>query len=133
MAPAAAMVADDPSGLHTSEGVLHTSASATVTAPGTVPDDVVVAEERDAKTGDSTVAAKGEDTPMVPAERFDRGAAVVNGIVSIPRTAGRSSDDAAVSPADENLGVARPAVALRLRSTQRRGTTAGPMANRPVP
>ncbi len=49
---------------------------------------------------------------MLPTERFDDRAAVVNGVVAIPRAATCNGDDGPVIVAHENLHVARPAIVL---------------------
>ena len=55
---------------------------------------------------------------MALAERFDRGASVVDRVVAISWATGSYSNDAKVAATHEHLRVARPAVGLGFRSAR---------------
>ncbi len=58
------------------------------------------------KLVDAAVASVGQNAPVVPAERLDRGATVVHGIVAIAGTTGGRGDDAEIATASQDLQTA---------------------------
>lgn len=89
--------------------MLDTSASAAVAAPRGVTHDPIRSKDGCDELGDATVAAIGEDSPVLLALRLDRRASVVNGVVAVARATRGRSDDSQIGSPHENLCIARPA------------------------
>jgi hypothetical protein len=105
----AAMVTQHPPVLQASDGVLDPGAASSMATPGPVAADPVALEHRRDELRDAAIAAVGENAGVLAAQGFDRRATVVDGVVTIARTATTDGDDAQVAPAGEDLRVARVA------------------------
>lgn len=106
MPRATAMVAQNSPVLQAGDRMLDPRAAAAMAAPGQVAQDAIAAEDRRDELGHAAVAAIGQNAPVVLAERLDRGATVVDGIVAIARSPGGRRDDAEVAAASQDLSVA---------------------------
>jgi len=80
-----AVVPEDSPVLQASEDVLDPGAALAVTAPGSVADDPVVADDWDAETRNSPVSTVGEDEAATSAEHLDGGARRALNRLSGPR------------------------------------------------
>jgi hypothetical protein len=94
--------------------MLDPRASFAMPAPRSIPEDPVLAEHRRDQLRDAAVATVGEDAPMASANGLDVRVSVVNDIVAIARTAGCDGNHAQIGAANDELGVARPPLVLRL-------------------
>jgi hypothetical protein len=95
------------------ERVLDTSSSAPMAPPPPIPDDAISAKHRSDELRYASIATVREDATMERAQGLDGRASVMDWIVAIARAAGHRGYDPEVTPADQDLGVARIPVVLR--------------------
>jgi hypothetical protein len=112
MTATTAMIAQDAPVLEASDGVLDPGSTSTMATPCSVSQDPVSAKPRRDELGDSAVSTVGEHATMLLAKRLDVRSAVVHRVVAVAWATCDRVDDSQIAPADQDLGVARPAVVL---------------------
>lgn len=113
--PTSAMVAEYTPVLEPGNSVLDARPTAAMPAPSLVPDHSTTSKHRGDELRHSAIAAIGEHTPVLLTSALDLGAAVMNRIVSVAGSTSGDRDHVQIGATDEDLRVARPAVALGLR------------------
>ena len=101
--------------LESGDRVLDPRSAAAMDSPVPVTHDASMPETWSAQLVDAAIAAIGQDSSMGAAERLDGRPSVVNRIVAVSGAARFGGDDGEVASANQDLGVARPAVVLGLR------------------
>ncbi|HSD86043.1 MAG TPA: hypothetical protein VLB44_00965 [Kofleriaceae bacterium] len=94
--------------------MLYAGAALSMPFPRLISDDSVVPKYRCDELGDSAIATVREDASMEATQAFYLRAAVVDRIVAVARTSTCDGDHAEIPMTDKHLGVARPAIVLRL-------------------
>jgi hypothetical protein len=85
--------------------VFDASAALAMAAPGPIADDAVSAEPGRHELANPAVAAVGQHSAVVAAQRLDEGSAVVHRVVAIAGTTPGDRDDAQVAAACKELEV----------------------------
>jgi hypothetical protein len=109
------MITQDSPVFQTSQRVLDTSATTTVTTPVCITNDAVATESRRDELVDASIATVGKDASVHRAELLDDAIAIVNDIVAVAGATATNSDDFEIA-SDDDLEVAAPSVVLRLGS-----------------
>ena len=101
-----AMVAQDAPVLEPRDRVLDPSASLSMPPPRLVSDDPILVKSRRSQFRDSSIAAIGKHAPVLATACLDARAAIVNGVVSIPRSTTGHFENAKIRATSEHLRVA---------------------------
>lgn len=100
------MVTKDTPILESGDRVLDACSPSSMSSPGTVTYDSIAVKPWCDELGHAAIATIRENAPVALASRLDDGAAVVDWIVAIARTACRRRDDLEVTATHEDLRIA---------------------------